>query len=173
MLVDFDLDAEERSLFAQFRNSAYTTGILRNTGIIPKAPIINIGTNSQYHLPILPGMYGINPTAVSGLWIALYGSASSVVDEKQVQGDNIAAVERLPSSVRGQTVKAPSFVTYRNHTPFALTVTPEAIEGGFYERLNGLQGRRGIWFTGAAFQTHDSSLLWEFTESVLKNLTAS
>jgi hypothetical protein len=61
---------------------------------------------------------------------------------------------------------------YSSHTPFELTVPPEAIADGFYKKLYSLQGCRHTFYTGAAFHTHDSSLLWQFTETLLPNITA-
>jgi len=34
-----------------------------------------------------------------------------------------------------------------------MKVDREDIEGGFYERMYGLQGKRGTWWTGAAWHT--------------------
>lgn len=67
---------------------------------------------------------------------------------------------------------APAWVVFSSHTPFALTVPKEAIEAGFYKKLNALQGRRHSYYTGAAFQTQDSSLIWQFTEALLPSILA-
>ena len=40
------------------------------------------------------------------------------------------------------------------------------------EKLNALQGRNRTFYTGAAFHTHDSSLLWQFTEALLPRIAA-
>lgn len=46
----------------------------------------------------------------------------------------------------------------------------EAIRAGFYRRLGALQGYRDVWWTGAAWHTHDSGLLWRFTDGVVDRL---
>lgn len=66
----------------------------------------------------------------------------------------------------------PEFAAYESHTPFELTVPKEAIAGGFYKDLYALQGQRHTWYTGAAFHTHDSSLLWQFTEGLIPDILA-
>ena len=38
---------------------------------------------------------------------------------------------------------------------------------GFYDDLYALQGYRSTWYTGAAFHVHDSSRLWNFTETTV------
>ena len=51
-------------------------------------------------------------------------------------------------------------------------VPADDIANGFYKALNSLQGRNGTFYTGAAFQTNDSSLIWSFTESLLPKILA-
>jgi hypothetical protein len=66
----------------------------------------------------------------------------------------------------------PEFAVFASHSPFELTVPAGAIEAGFYQKLYSLQGRHRTFFTGAAFHTHDSSLLWQFTEGLLPQIAA-
>ena len=61
----------------------------------------------------------------------------------------------------------PKFAVFSSHSPFMLTVPSSAIEGGFYRNLNKLQGHGHMYYTGAAFQTQDSSRIWQFTETLL------
>ena len=56
-------------------------------------------------------------------------------------------------------------VVFSAHTPFELHVTAEEIAAGFYTTLGSLQGRNHTFYNGAAFDTHDSSLLWQFTKN--------
>lgn len=164
-LRGFDLDKTERSLFRQFRNSAYYTGVLRNSGIPDNTSVSNVGQNTPYNLPPLPGVYYIGATGVPGLHNVKYGSPVPLSDE-QVQADIKASVRRMGDVGSFQT-KDPEFATYASHTPFELTVPVEAIKAGFYRDLYALQGRNNMFYTGAAFHTHDSSLLWQFTEALL------
>jgi hypothetical protein len=61
----------------------------------------------------------------------------------------------------------PEFVGFNNHSPYELTVSTDAISNGFYDKLNALQGKRNTWYTGATWQEHDSSLIWNWTEYTL------
>lgn len=58
----------------------------------------------------------------------------------------------------------PEFVEFNAHNPFHFTVSPEEILGGFYDRMEALQGQRKTWFTGAAWSKPASSAIWNFTE---------
>jgi len=169
-LFGFDLDPTELSLFSQFGNSAYYTGLLRNTGIPDNYSINNIGADTPYHLPTLPGVYAISPTGVPGLHSVKYGSPVQL-SETQVKSDITAAVKRLRTAGTVPTT-TPEFAVFASHSPFELTVTPTAIKNGFYAKLYALQGRNRTFYTGAAFHTHDSSLLWQFTEALLPRIAA-
>jgi hypothetical protein len=169
-LTDFDLDGTERSLFAQFNNSAYYTGLLRGTGIPDNVSVDNIGLDTPYHLPSLPGVYSISPTGVAGLHSVKYGSPVQL-SSARVQADILASVKRLGTAGTIATTK-PEFAVFASHSPFELTVSTAAISAGFYRRLYALQGRNNTYYTGAAFHTHDSSLLWQFTEALLPRIIA-
>jgi hypothetical protein len=173
-LFGFDLDATELSLFGQFGNSAYYTGVLRNTGIPDNLSLNNTGTNTPYHLPPLPGVYSISPTGIPGLHSVKYGSPVQL-SETQVKANILADIKRLRAagSIPATTVPStPEFAVFASHSPFELTVPTGAIKSGFYRKLYALQGRNRTFYTGAAFHTHDSSLLWQFTERVLAGITA-
>ena len=56
--------------------------------------------------------------------------------------------------------------------PYELRVSAQAIEAGFYGNLTALQGVRNTYWTGAAFDKHDSGDLWAFTEGLLGEIGA-
>lgn len=167
-LDGFDLDATERSLFGQFLNTGYYTNLVRNTGLPENTTsVINTDLSRPYDLPELPGIYAVRATSVPGLYSVKYGSPSGIPEE-EVKADIIESLKRL--QIPGSTAGDLEFVTFSSHAPFELTVPVEAIESGFYEDLYALQGHRNTFYTGAAFHTQDSSLLWEFTEDLLPQL---
>jgi hypothetical protein len=167
-LGGFDLDGTELSLFGQFGNSAYYTGVLRHSGIPDNMAVTNIGADTPYHLPALPGVYSISPTGIPGLHNVKYGSPTQLSDA-QVKADIVASVKRLRTAGTLPTT-TPEFAAFASHSPFELTVPTNAIKAGFYRNLYALQGRNRTYYTGAAFHTHDSSLLWQFTEALLPRI---
>lgn len=169
-LRGFDLSSNETTLFSQFLNSAYYTALIRHTSIPPNTSLTNIGANTLYNLPPLPGLYTITPTRVPDLYDVKVGSATALSDA-QVKALIRDSVARLRPAGTFNTTRL-QFAAYENHTPFELTVPKDAIAGGFYKRLYALQGQRHTWYTGAAFHTHDSSLLWQFTEGLIPGLLA-
>lgn len=170
-LAGFDLDASEKELFAQFLSNGYWTGLIRNIGIPNNLTVQNIGANTPYNLPVLPGLYGVSPTVVPGLHDFKYGSPCNIPDD-QVQSNIVADIHRLRTAGTLNTT-SPEFAAFSSHTPFELTVPSDAIKAGFYRKLYALQGQRNTWYTGAAFHYHDSTALWQFTEALLPNITVS
>jgi hypothetical protein len=169
-LQGWDLSTSEQSLFKQFNNSGYYVAIVNNTGIPAGTSITNIGSNTTYGFPAFPGAYAIDPTAIPNLFDVYFGSATSLSDDV-VKSEILASITRL--QLPNKTATTPDIVAYTRHTPFELWVGACAIKSGFYRDLYALQGQRNTWYTGAAFHTHDSSLLWEFTEGLIANITAA
>jgi hypothetical protein len=166
-LGGFDLTATEKALFAKWRNSSYFCGILNNTGIPDNVLLENVGAKTLYNYPQLPGLYAIEPTAVSGLHTFEYGSPVPIsVDE--VKGDTLATVKRLQANgiiPKPANNAEAELVAFADHTPFNLHVSADNLGDGFYEQLYALQGQQGTWWTGAAWYMQDSAMLWNFTET--------
>ncbi|KAJ5371521.1 uncharacterized protein N7496_007613 [Penicillium cataractarum] len=165
VLTGFDLDHEETLSFSCFERMDYFSGLLRNTPIPQNATFSNKATNPDtYYLPRLPTTYTLGPTnAQSSLTNVKFGSNISMSVE-QVQSQ---IIDETGQVIPGKPARFEAFV---NHGPYALRVSPELIRSGFYQRLNNLQGRRRSFWTGAAWHTHDSSLLWNFTETIISKM---
>jgi hypothetical protein len=164
----FDLDSVERQLFARFRSGAYWTAVARLSGVPPELSVVNVGAGTRYNLPPLPGIYSVTPTGIPDLWHVKYGSAVPL-PEHQVRR-NIAADIRRIAAAGTLPVTLDGLEIFKAHVPFELTVGTADIAGGFYRELNALQGRNHTYYNGAAFHTHDSSSLWQFTESLLPTI---
>lgn len=179
-LQHFDLDATERRLFEQFRSNSYYTAVVRNAGIPPTYAVGNAALDTPNHIPHFPGIYSLDRTGVPNLVNVKYGSATHIAPDI-VKADILASIRRLRAAgvFDGPNTTAPSssanapdpeIAIFSDHTPFELHVSAEAIARGFYKQLYALQGCRRFWWTGAAWSTEDSSVLWEFTEGVLAKL---
>jgi len=127
--------------------------------------LANAGADTLYHLPPLPGIYGAQATAVPGLWDIKYGSTQWLADA-EVKRRVVADIQRLHDRATfSRPPRVEDIVVFTAHTPFELHVTAEDIAAGFYTTLGSLQGRNHTFYNGAAFDTHDSSLLWQFTKN--------
>ncbi|KAJ5584787.1 uncharacterized protein N7459_004587 [Penicillium hispanicum] len=161
----FDLDRREMALFSKFQNFEYYTGLLRNVPITDNTTLINMAMDPlNFYLPTLPTTYFLGRTYKRSNLINVKFGSDGTLTLDQIQRQIIAETTRAVPGAK------PEFVTFRNHSPFALRVSADEIKSGFYARLNQLQGRRRTWWTGAAWHAQDSGLLWNFTEGILAQM---
>jgi hypothetical protein len=133
---------------------------------------MNIDPNLPDQQPFLPGIYGFTPSGIPGLQNVKYGSPIEL-PSSAVEIDILAALQRLQQTGVIDPNVTPQLQNFSNHSPFALQVSPEAIAAGFYHDINELQGQRNTFYTGATWETHDSSLIWNFTDTLLPRIVAS
>lgn len=170
-LEGFDLSKNETSLFGQFSNVAYYTTIVRHDGVPDNISVVNIGQDTPWNLPTLPGILSTYPSGDPGLHEVKYSSPYELSNDA-VKASIVAEFNQLRIGGAVASATTPEFVVFDSHTPFEYSVPADAIKNGFYKKLYGLQGQRRTWYTGAAWDVHDSSLLWEFTETLLPAIAA-
>ncbi|KAK8086013.1 FAD dependent oxidoreductase [Apiospora phragmitis] len=154
----FDLDATEKTLFGQWANVPYFIGVLAKTGLTDQTSFLNTNLTSPDTLPTV---------GVPGYQIAqVIGEGSSNVAQRLVTD----AVTRLDRSLQTDGA-ATEFVRWEEHDNLGLHVSPAELSQGFYKQLYACQGKRSTWYTGNAWATDYSSLLWAFTvERILPSL---
>lgn len=167
----FCLNEYETNLFSQFTFMGYYTILLNNTGLPAGYEWINVNASSStYNIPELPAVAQISETRISGLFYAWYRSPVNLTQE-EVERSTIATIQRLQAA-DNLTATTPTVVEYRSHTPYKLEVSAEAISNGFYQKLYGLQGERSTWYTGAAMISHNTGIIWNFTNALLPALAS-
>lgn len=158
-----DLHDDEFSIFSKLNASHYWNSIVLNSGLPPNLTLTNISPAAPLAIPSVPGVYTINMTPFPGVVSPLYGSDHALSDS-EVQADILATIKRIRQGMNISVTTEPEFVEFNSHNPFHFTVSPEEILGGFYDRMEALQGQRKTWFTGAAWSKPASSAIWNFTE---------
>ena len=174
-LHGFDLDETELPIFRKFQYHSYYVGILNHSGIPDNLSLTNVGTNTLYNLPMLPAAYDISPTRAPGLHLFQVGAKDlQVLSNQQVEADVVASIDRMRAAgtLPAANEPTPGYAIFSNHTPYEVYVSTKEIAEGFYNRLFALQGRKNTFWTGAAFVTHDSTLIWQYTETLLASITA-
>jgi NAD(P)-binding Rossmann-like domain len=165
-LTGWDLTDKEVQLFGQFNNSAYWTAIVTDTGLDNNISYTNIQLNAVLNIPRLPEGYNVSPTgSIKDVFRIYYGGTSSL-PEHQIRNAMIKDIN-VVQKLQGVSMKEPKFLILEPHLPFQCAVTPNLIRKRFYEKLYSLQGKASTFWTGAAWHTHDSAMLWRFTESLL------
>ena len=108
-----DLSEYERALFKQFSNFVYCTGLIRNTGIPANVSVVNVGLNTLHSVPVLPWLYSIIPTIISGLLNLKFGSVQEIPDGDVTEAV-VSSVQRLETAGKGSS--HPEFAAYSGHT---------------------------------------------------------
>ena len=71
----------------------------------------------------------------------------------------------LPRAIiRTRLASSAEVIATQDHSPYLVVPPLEAAKAGFYDGLVSLQGQHGTYWTGAAWQSYDSSAIWNFTE---------
>ncbi|KAI6307625.1 hypothetical protein MCOR14_001901 [Pyricularia oryzae] len=167
-----DLNPEETSLFSQFNSSYYWNAVVYNTGFPNDTGIYNSDAKAKFGIPPLPGMYNFEPTGVKDLHAA-YGGSPSRLSQSEIEAQITSSISGAQQAL-GYPALQPKIVHSNNHSPSGLTVSVEAIKGGFYKRLNALQGQQNTFWTGAAWCCGSSSSIWNYTNyEILPPLIAS
>ncbi|KAL5364386.1 hypothetical protein BJX96DRAFT_187736 [Aspergillus floccosus] len=166
-LEGIDLADEERALFSQFSNTYFYTALVRMTGLPDDTCYMNRGAEDPFLRPHLPAMLLLRPNDVSDLRTVHYASPHPL-SEAEIKQGIVQDIHRVIRLAQLDSVSEPEFVAVGNHSPYQLTVSAEAIADGFYDRLNALQGHRNTYYTGAAFDSHNTPQIWQFTEELLQ-----
>lgn len=161
----FDLRSDECRLFGQFQNMYLYTTVVRIKGL-PAKDYANRVADDPFQRPQLPGILYVESTDTPDLKTVQVGSATSL-SEKELKHVIFEEVLQLRQCL-GVNFSNPEFLATANHSPYQLTVSTDAIKKGFYRELNTLQGIRGTFYIGAAFESHNTPQIWDFTETLLQ-----
>lgn len=166
----FTLNHHESELFNQWQTTTYYTGIIRN-GVPDNVNIINTAKNTTFNIPTPPYVQEFSYTGVPGLHtfhtISLTNQSSADVSSLILgELNELATAGIFPAS-------SPSIELLSNHSPLGLRVTADSVKEGFYGKLYALQGLKGTWYTGAAWASDYSAVLWEFTEGLLEGIVGA
>ncbi|KAK3500376.1 uncharacterized protein B0T23DRAFT_331411 [Neurospora hispaniola] len=188
-LAPFDLDSLESNLFSRAKYGRYGTAIvsspvlprgyeLHNTPILaaidPNKPFINEPHVLEF------ASYG-NDSKLFSIGTSGSGLGYGEFDEREATK---VAQESLERMVDAGTVKVPDgkqpggdqklkVVEYSDHGPGGFGVSAEEMKGGWMEKMYGLQGKRGTWYTGNAIAIDFSTQLWKMNDEVLRRMLDS
>lgn len=166
-LAGFDLDDEETFLFEQWSHVPYFVGVTQQTGLPDLTNFINVDTSSVGNLPTTPYLWRLETVGVPGYQtIKVVGEADSV-KARGVVYDAVTKIDKSLAtlSLGGSTGPGDDiFAAWQEHKLLGLNVPTESIQSGFYKSLYGLQGRHNTYWTGNAWASDYSPLLWAFTD---------
>ncbi|KAK3326857.1 hypothetical protein B0H66DRAFT_574100 [Apodospora peruviana] len=179
-MVPFDLDSIEKSVFGDFSYSATYVGVVSHPSLPANTSILNTPVAAQpanwlEAIPKAPFNTRFDNYPNSSYYRVI-AVGDQTYTESQARQTIIESFDKL---MAGGTITQTSppeplkFLSFEPHGLVSAYASREALESGFIQRLNGLQGRRSTWYTGAAWSVHISTSLWVFTDTLLLKLVAS
>jgi beta-cyclopiazonate dehydrogenase len=169
-LTGFSLDNRESSLFTKWHYQSYYAALINETGIPDGHNLINIDPSNPFSVPYEPFIWRVDAQRVPGYHtIKLVGNEQ--FSEKDARELLESSIERL-GQVGTFPATKPRIVKWGDHTPVTMSASAEDIRAGFYKNLYALQGHQSTFYTGASWCSDYSTLLWGFTEDVLKKMFA-
>lgn len=165
-LRQLDLDTTETSVFGKWQYSSDYVGVLSHTGLPDGLDIVNVAQDSSpssLSLPKPPFVSEIKFSGVPGLY------TTTVVAEPGLSEHRAKIMVRDALNKIGDAGTLPTkhvdFEAFSDHSPLQLRVSTDELKAGFFKKLYVLQGRRSTFFTGAAWASDLTSILWLFTET--------
>ncbi|KAK0619102.1 hypothetical protein B0T14DRAFT_200538 [Immersiella caudata] len=171
----FELDAKEQGVFSKFKYMVVHVGLLTHPSLPLGGSLVNLppaAANSYLALPkptLIPRFdhLGLNATVFRSMVIG-NGSLSVAQAQGQVTSsiNALIAAGSLPSPGSGGI----QFKAWSNHGYMHAHFSADDIRKGYIQKLYGLQGHRGTWWTGGAFSMQLQAVLWAFDDVLLDRM---
>lgn len=165
-LKKLDLDTTEIDVFGKWQWSSDYVGVISHTGLPDGLDVVNVvpdSSASSFNLPKPPFVAEVKFSGVPGLYTTTVVAAPGLNEH----GAKIMVRDALNAIGDAGTLPTEhiDFEAFSDHTPLQLRVSTEELKAGFFKKLYALQGRRSTFFTGAAWTSDFTSIVWLFTET--------
>jgi hypothetical protein len=153
---DGTLTSVQQEVARELRGTDYYATLAEADGL-PDEATAYFSFKSQ-SLGLLGGHSASRPWIDSPLWVFYhYGVA-------QQPGNSDAAVEALRADLAKVDVKLKSVVLTKGWSNYFPRVSQSAIAGGFYDRIDALQGRNGVYYLGGSlgFEVLEQTIAYSY-----------
>ncbi|KAF5649995.1 amine oxidase [Fusarium sp. NRRL 52700] len=173
----FDLSSEELEVFHSAAGNRYFTGIVSHPSL-PADEITNIvpaAINENYlAYPTVPFQAYFNYKGNSST--GPIHRALAVVPRETLTEDAKDLIRKsLQNLIDAGTIPAGNskdldFRTFSDHGLLYRRWSVDQLRGGIFARANALQGQRSTWYTGAFWMNNDCVMLWNTTNTIMKEM---
>ncbi|KAL4762823.1 uncharacterized protein BDW70DRAFT_166617 [Aspergillus foveolatus] len=168
-LSGFDLTEQESTLFAKLTYINYYAAVVTNTAVPDNFIILNTDPSNQPgSLPTTPFNWALEYSGVPGYFMnKIVGEAN--LTEAEARALIIDDLKRMSTAgtFRIKDGQEPEIAAFASHSPETLMVSVEDVREGFYRKLYELQGQASTFYTGYAFCTDYSTVLWKYTSGIV------
>ncbi|KAL4917346.1 hypothetical protein BDW62DRAFT_218161 [Aspergillus aurantiobrunneus] len=168
-LAGFDLRNEESSLFAKWTHRNYYAAAVKSTVVPDNFNILNTNpANQPGALPTTPFIWSLEYSGVPNYFMSKIVGEPNLT-ESEARQMVIDDVKRMSAAgtFKAEDGEEPELAAFVSHSPETLMVDVDEIRDGFYDKLYALQGLHNTYYTGYTFCTDYSTVLWNYTASVI------
>ncbi|KAK4097107.1 FAD/NAD(P)-binding domain-containing protein [Parathielavia hyrcaniae] len=168
-LQGFDLRAEETSLFAKWTYKTYYAAAVRSPSLPEGFNLLNTyPENRPGGTPTTPFQWQLEYSGVPGYYMSkMVGETNfTEAEARQLVIDDIKRMSSA-GTFEMEAGEEPELVAFISHSPETMMVHVDEVREGFYKKLYGLQGLHSTYYTGYTFCTDYSTVLWNYTASVI------
>ncbi|EAQ92087.1 hypothetical protein CHGG_00322 [Chaetomium globosum CBS 148.51] len=179
-LEPFNPNGDEKEAFSGLYYSSSVVGIVSHPSLPLQASLVNTPEAAQPANWAAAAPSSPFNTRFENYPNSTYYRVIAVGDQKfnkeqardviQSAFDRMVAAGTLQQTTPLQNL---TFHLLEPHGPVSASASRLAVDTGIIQKLNGLQGKRSIWYTGAAWSVHLTTSLWRFTDTVLPKVVAS
>jgi hypothetical protein len=176
-MAPFSLDEEEAEVLGKFFFPTVFTGILRH----PALPKLNAFLNrspapGSLNYSVMPVASQVGSIEYIGGTEDLFRFTAVGTEDETEEGmkkriadaiDALIAEGTIESAAPEGPVPEVTYAVFSNHGHMHAQVTADDLRDGFFKKLYALQGKRNTWYTGAAFSSGFSTILWEYNKVLL------
>jgi hypothetical protein len=175
-----DLDKEEKEVFGALNYTRTFVGVVSHPSLPVNTTIVNTPSAAQpaNYMDSIPAPpfhvrfdYFGAPSTLYRVMMAGNETLTAAA-AKELVSDSLVKMIRA-GTLQGNATEALKWLAFEDHGLMSTYTSAEVLKSGFIQRLYAQQGRRSTWYTGAAWSTHLTTSLWQFTETVLPKLKAS
>lgn len=174
-MAPFDLDTTEKDVLGKFKFSTVYAGILQH----PSLQTLNLYSDrsaepGSYNYTTFPVASQLGSVGYLGDTEGLFQFTAVGTTDDTAESMQTLIGQSIDAMVEAGTLPASegalSFSKFADHGHMHAHVTADDLRAGFIQKLNGLQGLRNTWYTGAAFSAGFSTVLWEYNKILLPKL---
>lgn len=169
----FGLDQQEQPVISKLSGKHYYGGVVNNTGLADGLAYTNAGQDRPFHVPGLPEVVEIAPSAHAGYQFFWYNGGDEAKSRAEVEAAARSTIQWLQTQQgkgkRQQQQKEPNFLDFKDYSPFHLTPPTKDIADGWYGKMKDLQGHRNTWYISALFVV-GSTQIWNNTNNMLPDI---
>jgi hypothetical protein len=171
-MAPFSMDDNEKEVFSKLAYTTVYAGLVKHSSLqsgtsysntVPSAGISNYST---YPIPSQVGKINQQVGSKDLFTFTAVGTDKDTAESMQAliknSIDNLIAAGTVPET--NGTVTFPAF---GDHGLMHSRVSADELRKGFIQRQLALQGRSSTWYTGAAFSSGYSTVLWAYNEILL------